>query len=269
MIAAIWGRGGVGKSTIACSLGSLYAGKGVAGVIDSSLTHPTLPTHLPGLRQNTEYSLGRWLNRMGSNEVRPYFHQSPHCEGLFHAGLSDGDKYTDYEIGFEAVDRAQELLRQAEKMLGNVILDCSTQRNDPFLPAMLREADFILLPIVPNVDAVYWYSAIKPMFADAGALDRTIPFAVMTQPFHLISEVEKQLDISFCAEFRYSRDVAQACDECRLATEAIRRDAIHWSQNLHKLYKEIKRRREAAQETEYADGQQTDESLFSAEVRYD
>lgn len=247
MILAIWGCGGVGKSTIACALGSMYAGRGTVGVIDTSLCHPTLPVRLPGARTDPERSIGRYLNRLGSSEIRPYFHQSPHCEGLFHAGLSDGDTYTDFELGFEAADRAREFLIQSEKLLGTVILDCSTQRSDPFLPAMLREADCILLPVVPNVGAVYWYGSIRPMLEDTGAMARTIPIAVMAQPFHLTGEVEKQLGVKFAAEFRYCRDVAQAGDECRLATEVSRREGLIWSNNLHKLYREIERRRAKSQ----------------------
>lgn len=211
-------------------------------MIDTCLSHPTLPVHLPGKKLDAERSLGRFLNRLGSNEIRPYFHQCPDCDGLFFAGLSDGDAYTDFEIGLEAVDRARDFLLQSEKMLGIVILDCSVQRNDPFLPVMLREADVILLPIIPNVEAVYWYSSIQPMLSDAGALDRAIPIAVMTMPFHLTGEVEKQLGIRFAAEFRFCRDVAQAHDECRLATEADRRDGLIWSNNLHKLRREIENR---------------------------
>ncbi len=242
MILSIWGRGGVGKTTIASALGAIYGKHGTAGIIDTSLCHPTLPVRLPGMKLNQENSLGRYLNRMGSNEVRAYFHQSPHCEGLFHAGLSDGDTYTGYEIGFEAVKHAQEFLRESEKLLGTIIIDCSTQRNDPFLPAMLMAADVILLPIIPNVEAVYWYNAVKHMLSDAGALHKTLPFATMTQPFHLIGEVEKQLEISFAAEFRYCRDVAQTGDECRMATEAVRRDALHWVKNLRRLHEAIEQR---------------------------
>ena len=112
-----------------CSaLGSIYARKDTVGVIDTCLSHPTLPVHMPEKKLDAELSLGRFLNRLGSNEIRPYFHQSPICDGLFFAGLSDGDSYTDFEIGLEAADRARDFLLQSEKMLGTVILDCSVQR---------------------------------------------------------------------------------------------------------------------------------------------
>ena len=138
---------------------------------------------------------------------------APNGDGLFFAGLSDGDVYTDFEIGLEAVERAQDFLLQSEKMLGSVILNCSVQRNDPFLPVMLHGADVILLPIVPNVEAVDWYGSIQPMLSDAGTISRAIPIAVMPMPFHLTGEIKKQLGIRVATEFRFFRNVAQAHDE--------------------------------------------------------
>jgi len=156
---------------------------------------------------------------------------------MFLAGLNDRDTYTDYEIGFEAIDRAKEFLEQSEALLGTIILDCSVQRTDPFLPVALRQADHIILPIVPNIGAVHWYNAIRPMLENADALVRTLPIAVMTMPFHLIDEVERQLGIRFATQFRYTREMARLYDESRLATEAILRDGLHWSRNLHLLHR--------------------------------
>lgn len=242
MIIAMWGCGGTGKTTIANSLASIYAGKGTAGVIDTDLCRPTLPMQTIGTRLDAEHSLGKYLNRMGTNEIRPYYHQRGDCEGLFHAGLTDRDAYTDYEIGYEAIDRARDFLLQSEELLGTVVVDCSVQRTDPFLPVILRHADHIILPIVPNIGAVYWYGAIRPMLENARALDRLIPIAVMTMPFHLIDEVEKQCGFRFVAQFRYSRELARLGDESRLATEATMKDALHWLRNLHLLYDEIQSR---------------------------
>ncbi len=242
MIIAIWGCGGVGKTSIACGLGSMYAEHGTVGIIDTNLCSPTLPIHLSGIRLDLEHSLGKYLNRLGTNEIRPYYCQHPLCDGMFLAGLSDRDTYTDYEIGFEAIDRAKEFLEQSQALLGTIILDCSAQRTDPFLPVLLREADHIILPIVPNIGATHWYNAICSMLENAGALVRTIPIAVMTMPFHLIDEVERQIGVRFAAQFRYTREVARLHDESHLATEAILRDGLHWSRNLHLLHAEIERR---------------------------
>lgn len=223
-------------------------------------------------RSTLEHSLGRHLNRKatlpsaklsapwrgcamtnrrfgmthsGTNEIRPYFHQHPQCSGMFLAGLTDRDIFIDYEIGYEGIDRAREFLLQSEELLGTVILDCSVQRTDPFLPVMLREADCIVLPIVPSVGAVYWYSAILPMLQNAGVLEKTVPAATLAQPFHLISEVEGQLGIRFAAQFKYSRDVGRLHDECRLATEEIWREGIAWTKNLHRLYDAVEAYRDA------------------------
>jgi len=230
---------------LATGLGSIYANHGTVGVIDTNLCSPTLPIQLAGTRLEQEHSLGRHLNRLGTNEIRPYFHQHPQCSGMFLAGLTDRDTFIDYEIGYEGIDRAREFLLQSEELLGTVILDCSVQRTDPFLPVMLREADCIVLPIVPSVGAVYWYSAILPMLQNAGVLEITVPAATMVQPFHLISEVEGQLGIRFAAQFKYSRDVGRLHDECRLATEEIWREGIAWTKNLHRLYDAVEARRDA------------------------
>ena len=245
MIIAIWGCGGVGKTTLATGLGSIYAGHDTVGIIDTNLCGPTLPMQLAGTKLEQEHSLGRHLNRLGTNEIRPYFHQHPQCKGMFLAGLTDRDSYIDYEIGYEAIDRAKEFLLQSEELMHTIILDCSVQRNDPFLPVMLREADCIVLPIVPNVGAVYWYNAILPMLQNAGVVDKTLPVAVMIQPFHLIGEIEGQLGIHFAAQFKYSRDLGRLNDECRLATEEIWREGIAWTKNMHRLYDAVEGYRDA------------------------
>ena len=125
MITAIWGCGGTGKSAIACGLGNLYAARGTAAVIDTNLCQPTLPLRLPGVRLEAERSLGRYLNRLGDSEVRRYYHQHPDNKGLFFAGLSDRDAYTDFEIGLEAADRAREFLVRSGEMFDHVLLDLS------------------------------------------------------------------------------------------------------------------------------------------------
>ena len=91
-------------------------------MIDTNLCQPTLPLRLPGVRLEAERSLGRYLNRLGDSEVRRYYHQHPDNKGLFFAGLTDRDAYTDFEIGLEAADRAREFLVRSGEMFDHVLL---------------------------------------------------------------------------------------------------------------------------------------------------
>ncbi len=48
MLISIWGRDGVGKSTLADALGGLFSQRGITVVIDTDLTQPTLPVRING-----------------------------------------------------------------------------------------------------------------------------------------------------------------------------------------------------------------------------
>ena len=102
-----------------------------------------------------------------------------------------------------------------------------------YLNGVRRDYDYILIDCMPSLGM---------LTINALATADSVLVAVMTMPFHLTGEVEKQLGIRFAAEIRFCRDVAQAHDECRLATEADRRDGLIWSNNLHKLRREIENR---------------------------
>ena len=106
MLISIWGRDGSGKSTLADYLGSQISKKSLVAVIDTDLTQPTLPIRLPGSRFVKDNSLGRAIAGAGTMEIKRYLHQDPKNDGLFYAGLLNGDDYLAYEIGLEAESTA-------------------------------------------------------------------------------------------------------------------------------------------------------------------
>lgn len=114
---------------------------------------------------------------------------------------------------------------------------------------MLRRADAIILPIVPNIGAVYWSTAIRSMLENAGVLIRTIPIAVALamptrQSMRWSTRSASSLPLSSGTPGNWLSGT-----NLRLATDAIRRDGLHWSRNLHLLYAEIERRQAEAKST--------------------
>ena len=147
MLITIWGRDGSGKSSIADHLGSLLARDSLAAVIDTDLTQPTLPVRLSGMNFKRERSLGRAIAGTGTVEAKTYLHQHPDIHGLFFAGLLNEDDYLSYEIGLEAEHTAGLFIRKCQAVVDHVILDCSGQRTDPFVPIGLQSSSLILIVI--------------------------------------------------------------------------------------------------------------------------
>ncbi|MDD2459354.1 MAG: hypothetical protein PHQ83_12695 [Eubacteriales bacterium] len=143
MLITIWGRDGSGKSTLADHLGSLLARDALAAVIDTDLTQPTLPVRLSGTNFKRDRSLGRAIAGTGAVEAITYLHPHPDINGLFFAGLLNGDDYLSFEIGLEAELAADLFIRKCQEAVDHVVLDCSGQRTDPFVPIGLQTSDLI------------------------------------------------------------------------------------------------------------------------------
>lgn len=172
MLIMIWGRDGSGKSTLADHLGSVLSHDSLVAVIDSDLTQPTLPVRLSGMNFRRERSLGRAIAGTGTSEAKTYLHQHPDCHGLFFAGLLNEDDYLSYEIGLEAEQAAAQFIRQCQDTVDHVILDCSGQRTDPFVPIGLQAADQILIVITPDLQGICWWKSVEPLLKQLGVIDK-------------------------------------------------------------------------------------------------
>ncbi len=210
MILAIWGRDGVGKSTLSDSLGVLFAQKGICITIDTDLTQPTIPARIAG--NPGKGSLGRAISGSIITDIKPYLHQHPKHKGLFFAGLTDKDDYLSYEIGLEADDNAQDLIDRCTEQAGTIIIDLSGQRSDPFLPPALLNAENIVLLVVPDVQGLCWFLSVKSLLESMNAQGRVIPVAMKVQPYHDVGKIEKTGGLEFAASFPYLKEVAALRD---------------------------------------------------------
>lgn len=205
---AIWGRDGIGKSTLAGTLGHIFAGKGVTAVIDTDLTQPTLPSRVNGKQLDADASLGRAIG-MGAIDAAPYLHQHPKLKTLFYAGLTARDEYLSYEFGLEADEAAQVFVERCGDVADTVILDLSGQRCDPFMPGTLIYADKVIVLITPDVQGVCWYNSVQPFLATMNAQERVIPVAAMADRHHDLSVIEKAADIKFAATLPFVKEFRQ------------------------------------------------------------
>lgn len=208
MVVAVWGRDGIGKSTLCDTLGKLFAKKGVTVIIDTDLTQPTLPVRLNGVKVDADASLGKAIG-IGAMDAAPYLHQHPKIKTLFNAGLTDKDEYLSYELGLEADNSAQDFVERCGELADTVILDLSGQRSDPFLPGALIHADKLITLFTPNVQGICWFKSVKPLIDTMNAQERVLPVVTMMGMHHDLSSVEKALDTKFAAMLPYVQGFRQ------------------------------------------------------------
>lgn len=209
MLISIWGRDGIGKSTLADTLGGLFSKRGIAVVIDTDLTQPTLPVRINGKSFNPDSSIGKAVSGIGTGDVTSYLHQHPKKKQLFYAGLTDQDEYLSYEIGLEADNDAQDFIDGCKEAADTVILDLSGQRTDPFVPCALIHSDKVIIPITPDVQGVCWYNAVKPLLQSMNAQGHVLPVAVMADRHHDLSIIEKAADVRFAAALPFVKEFRQ------------------------------------------------------------
>lgn len=209
MTISIWGRDGIGKSTLADALGCLFSKRGIAVVIDTDLTQPTLPVRINGKSFNPDSSIGKAVSGIGTGDVTSYLYQHPKKKQLFYAGLTDQDEYLSYEIGLEADDKAQDFIEGCKDVADTIILDLSGQRTDPFVPCALIHSDKVIVPITPDVQGICWYNAVKPLLKSMDAQGRILPVAVMTDRHHDLSIIEKATDVRFDAALPFVKEFRQ------------------------------------------------------------
>ena len=199
MLISIWGRDGSGKSTLADYLGSQISKKSLAAVIDTDLTQPTLPIRLPGFCFVKDNSLGRAIAGAGTMEIKRYLHQDPKNDGLFYAGLLNGDDYLAYEIGLEAESAAGLFVKNCSSNVDHVILDCSGQRTDPFIPLAVKNSDHILILITPDLQGICWWQSVEPLLKQLNVLNKVHLVLSPVHRHHQESWIQESLGIKIAA----------------------------------------------------------------------
>jgi len=239
MMIAIWGRDGIGKSTLCDALGSLFSKRGIAVIIDTDLTQPTLPMRANGNIFSTDTSLGKAISGIGIGDASRYLHQHPKHKTLFYAGLTDSDEYLSYELGLDADNAAQDFIEQCAELADTIILDISGQRTDPFLPGALIHADKVIVLVTPDIQGVCWFNAVKPLLESMNAQGRVLPVATMVE-HQAIEAVVKAADLQFAAELPFVKEFRRMRDTGVFPLNGSTPAAMRYIKQAQKVYGMLK-----------------------------
>lgn len=240
MVIAIWGRDGIGKSTLCDGLAELFAQQGVTLVIDTDLTQPTVPTRIQRAGLDAETSLGKAISGIDVTDVTRYWHQHPRHKSLFYAGLTEHDGYLTHELALEDRESAVAFLEESLEVADTVILDLSGQRADPFLIGGLTFSDRALIAFPPNLQGIYWFNGIKPLLELLQAQHSVLPIALpLIQPCDE-ALVEKATDAQFAALLPYAHEHYRMREAGTSPLNGTTPSAIRYARSVRRLYDAIK-----------------------------
>jgi len=239
MLIMIWGRDGSGKSTLADHLGCMLSRDSMAAVIDSDLTQPTLPVRLSGMNFRRERSLGRAIAGTGTSEAKTYLHQHPDCPGLFLSGLLNDDDYLSYEFGLEAEQAAAHFIRHCQDIVDHVILDCSGQRTDPFVPIGLQSADQILIVLSPDLQGICWWKSVAPLLKQLNVTDKIKLILSPIQKHHQVDWIESGVGSEVHYSLPYTPELNELRCSALLSTHLYTRGGRKWLKAADLIFQQL------------------------------
>lgn len=249
MIIGIWGMGGTGKSTIATSLGHIMSAKGITVVIDSDVTKPTIPSKLPGKEYPVKKSLGHIFSTQYVRDAKMFMFQHPKAETLFFAGTDQTDTYLTNEISMKKLPQARDFIRACGEIADNVIIDISTQKEDPFFAAASELADIFLIVLPPDLSGVCFHRAIQDLLTKIRGIEgKPIHYvASPTHRHHSIPTFEKTTGAKFEIVLPYVKTIGFIQSKGELIVGNTGSGVKRWSKQLQLYLKKITAAAQAAE----------------------
>ena len=163
-------------------------------------------------------------------EIKRYLHQHPKEKSLFFSGLLNGDDYLSFEIGLEAEAAAGLFVKNCSSIVDHVILDCSGQRTDPFVPLALKESDHILVLLTPDPQGICWWKSVEPLLTQLNALSKVQLILSPFQQYHQENWVQESIPLKIAASLPFSSELNILRCSGLSPAGAITRAGRSWSQ---------------------------------------
>ena len=167
-IIAIWGSPGAGCTTFAVKLIKyIYKSQDakVIGIFADNQT-PALPVLFPNTRKEFLPSMGGLMSRtqIEKRDMLNYLVTFKKYKNVGFLGYADGEnKYTYPEF---SESKAKNLIETVSSAADYVIIDCSTDLNEPFNYTAVQNADVLIKLCAPTLKSVSYFSSQLPLYSD-------------------------------------------------------------------------------------------------------
>lgn len=231
--------GGIGKSIISSSLGQIMSNKGISIIIDSDVTKPTIPAKLPGKEYSAKRSLGHIFTTQYVRDAKAYLFQHPRAETMFYAGTDQTDTYLTNEISVTKLPQAHDFIRACSEVADTVIIDISTQKEDPFFTAAADMADVLLVVLPPDLNGMCFYRSIQDMLLKFRGINERATYYVASpvHRHHSITTFEKTAGRKFDLIMPYAKSIGLIQSKGELIVGNTGSGVKRWSKQLQLFVK--------------------------------
>ncbi len=194
-IITVWGNPGSGKSMFCCNLAkTLTANKEKAIIISADSNTPMLPVWMPDRHISVQTSIGKVLTSLEINTAIIAEHVVLLKDFPFIGvmGYAAGENPLSYpELKY---DKIRQFLAEASRLVGYLILDCTSDMMNIFTPVAIEAADLVIRVLTPDFRGLHYLRAHKPLLTDEKFhYDKHLTFAGLARPFHPIEEMGHQI----------------------------------------------------------------------------
>lgn len=166
---AVWGSSGSGKTTFATSLAStLYSylrQESRVAVVYSDQNTPAISYLLPRQKKESIHSLGMTLSRpvISKTEVLKNIITVSGRKNFGVLGFIDGENIYTYP-SFDT-DKVMQFFEQLGDIVDYIVVDCSTDAQNPFTESVLKKSDLIFNVINPDLKSISWSASSRKLLA--------------------------------------------------------------------------------------------------------
>ena len=188
MIISIWGANGSGKTSLTSLLGSEIAKSKFTLLIGGALTHSSIQ-HFFGLAESNK-SLKHALTN--SDTIRSNVTNHPKIKDLFILDL--GAQENCLEQADTTDEQAESLLQVANNIFEVVIIDCSTNYNNPLTRAALINSNIIINLLQPTLEGVSFTVSHRVLLERLNLLSKTIYIVNKDQKKIELNKIKKLIE---------------------------------------------------------------------------